>query len=334
MMSDILLAKTKLGPGWIDLGIGESHLIREAALSTYSISTNKLNDSLSWEYPAPEGDAELVEILSRRHNAPVVITTGAKQGLGACFYALKKLGCQSVGMRSPYWALIPPLVKFHGLEPIPSYDADSCLAVLPGNPDGYMMRPEEIQNFVKDCSAKNKYLIHDAVYHSHSYLPEETELLSFGDVQLYSASKMWGLSGIRIGYAVCHNEKFYGLIREYVEMMTVGVSEISQQFFLQNIIKPEEERPAIRKKFERKAFYALKEARKLFSQIDSSIIELPDDFEETAGMFVWAKLKDADKLREVKINGIEGTPFGVPGHIRLNLAVSRKTLEEVMDRLS
>lgn len=332
-MSDILLAKPKLGPEWIDCAVGESHLIREAVLSTYNIDMAELDSSLSWEYPSPEGDKELTDILSKRYNAPVVMTNGAKQGLGACFYALQKLGCSSVGMRSPYWALIPPLVKFHGLTPVPSYDADSCLAVLPGNPDGYMMSPEEIENFVEDCNEKDKYLIHDAVYHTHSYLPESFELSSFGDVQLYSASKMWGLSGIRIGWAVCHNYKFYNLIKEYVEMMTVGVSEISQQFLLQNIIRQEEEKPSIKKKFEKRSFLALKEARNLFKEVNQDVLELPSDFENTAGMFIWAKLKNAEALKSAKIYVIEGTPFGKPGYVRLNLAITKANLKEVIARL-
>jgi aspartate/methionine/tyrosine aminotransferase len=333
-MSDILLAKPKLGVGWIDCSVGESHLIRESVFSAYDIDTTKLDAGLSWEYPLPEGERELTEILSKRYNAPVVITNGAKQGLGAAFYALKKLGCSSVGMRNPYWALIPPLVKFHGLVPVPSYDADSCLSILPNNPDGYMMSPAEIETFVQDCKAQEKYLIHDAVYYTHSYLPESSDLIPFGDVQLYSASKMYGMSGIRIGWAVCHNYKFYHLIKEYVEMMTVGVSEISQQFFLENIIKQEESKPSIKRKFEKKSYFALKEARQLFASVNSGILELPEDFEQTAGMFIWAKLKDADALRAAKINAIEGTPFGMPGHVRLNLALPKAVLKDVILRLS
>ncbi len=333
-MSDILLAKPKLGAGWIDTSVGESHLIRESVLASYNIDTTKLDSSLTWEYPMAGGDQELTETLSKRYNAPVVITNGAKQGLGAVFYALKKLGCSSVGMRNPYWALIPPLVKFHGLVPVPSYGADSCLSILPNNPDGYMMTPEEIASFVQECKENEKYLIHDAVYYTHSYLPESCDLVPFGDVQLYSASKMYGMSGLRIGWVVCHNYKFYHLVREYVEMMTVGVSEISQQFFLENIIKQEEEKPSIKWKFEKKSYFALKEARQLFSNVNRNILELPDDFEQTAGMFIWAKLKDPEAMKAAKINAIEGTPFGMPGYIRMNLALHKPVLKEVILRLT
>lgn len=333
-MSDILLVKPKLGIGWIDASIGESHLIREAVLSSYNMSTTNLDAGLTWEYPTPEGDRELTEILSKRYNAPVVITTGAKQGLAACFYALKKLGCSTIGLRQPWWALLPPLIKFHGLNPMPSNDADSYLAVLPGNPDGYMMNPAEIQNLAKECKDSGKFLIHDAVYYNHSYLSDTTDLIPFGDVQLYSASKSYGISGIRIGWAVCHNYKFYNLIREYIEMMTVGVSEISQQFFLQNIIKYDEINPNVRKKFEKKSFTALREARELFSRVNSNIIELPDNFVETPGMFIWAKLKDPDAMKAAKINVIDGAPFGAQGYIRMNLALPKHTLKEVVSRLS
>ena len=330
-MSHLLLAKPELEEGWINASVGEAHLIKEAMLSCYDIE-NRLPEEINWEYPLPDGNRELIGILEEKYGGKVIITNGAKQGLGAVFYALEKLGCRSVGMRNPYWALIPPLVRFHGLEPVPSSEGvDSFLAILPNNPDGYMMNQEAIDQLSDRYS--NEYLIVDSVYYTHSYLPESLELVPFGDVQLYSASKAYGLSGLRIGWIVCHNSVFYPLIRDYLEMMTVGVSEVSQQFFLNQILRKEEEKPSIKRRFEKKAFYALKEARKLFAGIGSSILELPDDFEEQVGMFAWCKLKDSEALREAKIHAIEGAPFGQPGFVRLNLALPKETLRELILRL-
>src|SRR6202000_3518997 len=118
-MSDILLAKPKLSADWIDWSVGEPHCVRESLFDVIdpSILTHpSLRERELAEYPSPNGYEPLVKFLEDKHQAPVIITNGAKQALGASFYALQKTGKTTLGMRSPYWALIPPLAKAHGLE--------------------------------------------------------------------------------------------------------------------------------------------------------------------------------------------------------------------------
>ena len=67
---------------------------------------------------------------------------GAKQALGAAFYALHKMGKRILGMRNPYWAAIPPLADMHGLTCSPNYDC--YLAVSPNNPDGHVLDLQEL----------------------------------------------------------------------------------------------------------------------------------------------------------------------------------------------
>ncbi len=327
-MSDILLAKPVLPEGWIDLSVGEATLIRESFLKYFKLSLSQASLEGLLEYPPPNGTKELVSLLEEKYQAPVIVTNGAKQSLGATFYALKKRGRTRVDMHSPWWALIPPLMSAHGIHHSHS-GSDAKLCLLPNNPDGHMMSPEEIRTVVAMCKGQGIPLIHDAVYYTHSYLPESFPLDPFGDLQIFSASKMYGLSGLRLGYIVCHNKDYYRDLCEYMEMMTVGVSTAAQEL-LASILRQEK---VVGKKFELESFSSLQKAKLLFKTINPEVVTVPSNFEETAGMFAWVKVKNKAALTAAKINVIDGAVFGDDRFIRMNLAVPEDVLQEVVDRL-
>src|SRR5271165_7058946 len=156
-MSNLLLAIPKLDPSWIDLSVGEAHIVRDALFTTLDLyrSQNQLSVNLysnnKCEYQPPTGYPPLVKFLEDKHRAPVVITNGAKQGLGAVSYALHKMGKKKLAMKCPWWALIPPLVKAHGLEAVcdDCNDYDAYLAVLPNNPCGRMLDPIQFKQLAE-----------------------------------------------------------------------------------------------------------------------------------------------------------------------------------------
>ncbi len=327
-MSDILLAKPVLPEGWIDLSVGEAVVIREAFLKYFKLSLSQSSIESLLDYPPPNGTKELTSLLEAKYQAPVVVTNGAKQSLGAAFYALKKRGRTNVDMRTPFWALIPPLMAAHGIT-FQKSTADAQLLLLPNNPDGYMLSSREIEVVVAMCKGAGIPLIHDAVYYTHSYLPDSFPLTPFGDMQIFSASKMYGLSGLRLGYVVCHNKDYYRDLCEYMEMMTVGVSTAGQEL-LASILRQEK---VVGKQFEFESYAALKKAKLLFKTINPDVVEVPSNFEETPGMFAWVKIKNKAALTAAKINVIDGSVFGGEGYVRMNLAVPYETLKEVVDRL-
>lgn len=338
-MSEILLAKPILPPEFIDVSVGEPHVVRETLLETFDLDLThhpiQTVDRMH-EYPLPTGYGPLVEFLEEKHGAPVIITNGAKQALGASFYALKRMGKTSVGMRTPYWALIPPLVEMHGLkcEAVDTkYKYDAMLSLAPNNPDGFIAPPDLLKmasDFSKDIGVP---FIHDAAYYTHVYLPPTYELELLGDAQIYSISKMLGLSGLRLGYVVCPNPKFYQYIQEYMEAMTVGVSVIPQ-IFLENLFKTMEHYPELTESFESKSRQALKNAKEIMHEVDPEILEIPDNLTETPGMFGWFKVGPACDLVKAKINAIDGALFGVPGMVRMNLAFDTSQIEEIVRRLN
>jgi aspartate/methionine/tyrosine aminotransferase len=302
-MSDLLLAKPKLDDTWIDCGPGEPYIVYEALEKYFDLSDHILFKKENWQYPSPNGAKNLIDLLESQYQAPVVITNGAKGGLAATFYALNKMGYNTIEMRNPYWALIPPLATQHGLNSIFTNDfqyKNPYLYLNPNNPDGYALSYDEsLQIYDKYVSMKIPF-IHDAAYYSHIYMPQDYELKPIGDVAIYSASKSYGLSGLRLGYCVCYNKDYYNYLVEYQEMMTVGVSSISQEFFysLLNCIK---DHPCNFNDFTLCASKELYNCKLALKNINPNVLEVPKDFEHTDGMFAFLNLNQRQTLILLKL---------------------------------
>lgn len=335
-MSDILLCKPSLPPDWIDVSVGEPHIVKDKLRSVFSLRPYELAHNISWEYPHPTGYQPLVKLLEEKHKAPVIMTNGAKQALGACFYALKALGHTHCRERTPFWALVPPLASMHGIVMDHSEESSSRLPYLllaPNNPDGYCASAEELVRLSKEYKESNTPLIHDAAYYTHTYLPETHTLPAIGDVQIFSISKMLGLSGLRLGYVVCHNLEFYKLIQQYMEAMTVGVSIVSQ-VFLHDLFHRMHGYPTLAQSFEGMSSMALAESKKIIQGVDPDILEVTPNMEQVPGMFGWFKVGPLANFEKSKINFIDGALFGAPGMVRMNLAFSSSTMEEIVKRLN
>jgi aspartate/methionine/tyrosine aminotransferase len=333
-MIDILLAKPKLPSDWIDVSVGEPHVVREILLKHFNVDGYSLpQPEHVWAYPHPTGYQPLVQMLEEKHGHPVIITNGAKQALGATFYALKKLGKQNLGMMEPYWALIPPLVEMHGLTPAIGkhpFNVDAFLALAPNNPDGAFPYLDCLEDA---CQSKNIPLIHDAAYYTHVYLPASTELKVYGDAQIFSISKMLGLSGLRLGYVVCKNGDFYRLIQEYMEAMTVGVS-ITSQIFLADLLVRMREAPEKFLQFEEEAATALQASKQALLQVNQEVLLVSPQSVDKPGMFGWFKTGPKFDQQKARVNTIDGKFFGIPGFVRINLALKVSDINEIVRRFN
>jgi|ERR1700722_824191 len=333
-MSDKLLSKPKLPEGWIDFSVGEPHVVREKFVNTFGFDKSYFTYTTckeACEYPPPNGYEPLVKLLEEKHQAPVIITNGAKQALGASFYAMKKTGKSNLGMRSPFWALIPPLAEAHGLQVKEKYDC--YLAILPNNPDGHIFQPDYTKYLADYHKRLNIPFIHDAAYYTHVYLPDDYKLGPVGDMQIFSISKMFGLSGLRLGYVVVHNERYYKYIQEYMETMTVGVSTASQMI-LHKIFSIMKLQPELERRFIIESRDALYKAKFLSRLFHKDVLEIPNDVEHVPGMFGWFKVGPRCDFTRARIHTVPGALFGGPGMVRINLGLPAETLTEAINRLN
>jgi aspartate/methionine/tyrosine aminotransferase len=322
-----VLEKHNLPGDYIDLAVGEATIVKDVLLSMFDVSY-KVDD---FAYQSPAGYRPLVAFLEDKHNAPVVMCAGAKQALCASFYALKQMGKSSIHMRTPYWALLPQIIEMYGLN-WNRKDYDSILIVNPNNPDNYVQDIHTADFVLARCAEKDIPVIHDAVYYNRVYM-QDHPLKPFGNVQLFSFSKYLGLSGLRIGYAVCYDNKFYPKIKEYVEATTVGVSVASQQliYSLLCTMKKDKEKT---KEFEDRCKSLLIKNKVILKSIRQDVLEVSSNIEDEPGMFAWLKVGPKCDFEKARIHTVDGKLFGVNGMVRLNLGLPAEIMTEAVERLN
>ena len=212
-------------------------------------------------------------------------------------------------------------------------DCSAHLLVAPNNPTGDMRSIRYLYALEAECKKENITLIHDAVYFSHIYLPTSYPLQKIGDVQIFSASKAYGLSSARIGWAVFHNTELYKLFQYYMETMTVGVSVLSQMF-VYDLLKMMRQFPDLTQKFEATAAAALTRSKQIIKEVSLDILDVPSNMEETNGMFGFFKCHQPEAFNQVKVNPAWGESFGAPGFVRMNLALPEDQMIEIVRRLN
>lgn len=334
------MAKSRLLPGFIDLGIGEPHVLREEALRHYDLTSVPFTGLRSvWEYAPPFGYEPLVRRLEEEHGTRVVVTVGAKQGLAAAMHALSRRGHRSIGLGVPYWASLPSIARSVGLDPIatshssPS-DADSFLMVSPNNPDGGFLDYSRSVDLCERLSGLGIPVVHDAAYYNHAHLPKSAVLGPLGDMQVFSCSKSLGLSGLRLGYVVCHDRSYYDDVAGYVESTTAGVSTASQRILLR-VLEAEEVKPWLRVRFHDSVRSRLEMARELVAEaLRPDVVRFVRDPRDAPGMFAWGALADGVSPESAGVNVMHGSHFGSPGMVRINLAVPLPELAEAVLRLN
>ena len=336
-MEDLLPTNPNLPPNFIDCSIGEPYVIRNALLKNFNISNFEIpKEDSFWNYPNPIGYSKLIQILEDKYQSPIVITNGAKQGLAASFYAIHKLGYDKIALRAPFWCLMPPLINMNELQcEYKNFDETKLpyLLVTPSNPDGFIPDEIQMQKICDDKLYNNRPIIADCAYYTSTYLPAGYQTQNFGDVQIFSSSKMLGLPSLRVGFCVCHDPVFYDLIRKYVDHMTVGVSMIAQTF-LYNILLDMKSFKSSTKGFEEDAHGALSQSRRIVSQINPEVLEVPAGFETSSGMFAFLKVGVKADFTKARVNVSPGELYGMPGYVRMNLALPAETMQEVVLRLN
>lgn len=335
MLIDMRLARMDLGPGWIDLGYGEPLIVQQKLRQFVPCSAlppaASFTDSC---YQPAQGNKELVAFLEAKYGAKVVVTNGAKQGISAVMYALKKLGHTSCAIPIPYWVSVPTLIQDAGLTwcevGAPAKGTKALMITSPNNPDGKELTKAQLEEVNADAKREGVTLIHDAVYYTPLYTSSE-ETTNIGDVQIYSFAKMWGLSGLRVGYVVVHNQTLLPLISEYVERTTSGVSTASQSIALA-IETWFANNPSMREGFVSSCREAVAKSLAELSNLNSEVL-IPE-VSNPHSMFAWLKVGPKLDSLNARVNILPGDMFGKPGYMRMNIAVDSDLIKTAVDRLN
>lgn len=332
MSNDIKLQKVILDPDWIDLSFGEPQIVSEALFKTLNrfgdpFKMPTLQDLPKWTYQPAAGKPDLVSILEKRYSSKVVVCNGAKHALAAALYAFKKADLNTIWYDTPYYPANPSLVGSAGMTKASIEEAQCFLVTSPNNPDGKNLSNVDLLDF-----RFRGRVIHDAAYYTPIYIPESQMPIPIGDIQIYSASKMYGISGLRIGYAVVHNEKFYQDVVNYVELTTAGVSTASQDI-VRNIEYMFQSQPHLRDEFNTLAKENIQRSRELLKKLDPEVLEVIPS--QSNSMFAWCKVGPKFNATAAKVYVLPGEIFGEqPGYVRLNIAYPPEIIEEAINRLN
>jgi len=331
VIDDAKLQKVILGPDWIDLSFGEPKIVMAALYRQLNQTGNKLkmpklNDLTKWTYQPAAGKPDLVAILEKKYDTRVVVCNGAKQALAAAMYSFRQNGISNIYYDKPYYPANPSLAKSVGLTWCDSGSADSFLITSPNNPDGKNHSSLDLLRWYYIGPT-----IHDAAYYTDIYLPDDQITLPLCHIQVFSMSKMYGLSGLRIGYAVCHSEKYYQDMVNYIEMTTAGVSTASQDI-ARNIEMFFRDNPACYKAFVSEARASIALARKELEKLDPEVLELMPC--QSNSMFGWFKRGPKLDNKTAKVHILDGSLFGAPGMMRMNIAHPPEVIREAVERLN
>jgi len=318
MSNDLLMLRGETS-GYYNLAVGEPVFLQETAFwcAPKSVMTAEPR------YPPFGGDPRLIDLI--RHHIKqakkhVVVTMGAKQALLAAFHGYKERGFQpksDIVLDNTYWPSYPTLARLSGMRSTTMSIASSFIERTPQERNhtkeyGYSkyMRVITSPNNPDGSESMENCDVWDAAYYHWLYgakvVPQHT-------VSIWSAAKLLGLSGIRVGFLTTDDDDIAQYAREYVEKTTSGVPNDSQKR-LADVLDAMATSPDRVAEDYAKARNVLLDNGKIFGETLSSFCsEIRGVPTDGRGMFSWFKSDAATMdraLSDSKVKVIPGNACG------------------------
>jgi aspartate aminotransferase len=291
-----------------------------------------------------------------------IITVGAKHGLFNLAFVLFLPGDEII-VPVPYWVSYPEMVKMaeaknvflplsmeegliltaSRLEKVITSKTKAVFVNTPNNPSGAVIPKEELDKIVKLAVERDLYILFDECYEKFVFGKEgHCSLASYdSDVRsrtilVNSASKTFGLTGLRIGYITAQKDiiKKMNMVQSHqtsnpcsVAQKTVLAALQGDQNFLNRLIEEYASRAD--------ALY------KEFNSIDGVRAFKPDGafyiFPDVSGLIKRGGFKNDLEFVEVllekaNISAVPGSSFGMDGYLRFSFVESREKVNEGIRR--
>ena len=319
--------------GWHNLAIGEPGFIQEVFQDYWP--EHVCINQIPLTYPSPEGIDLLRNCIDRNdgHDRFVVVTNGAKQALAAALYAAREVAnCDSAGAQRPYFPSFSSIAYSLDMTWDPDQEKASKfghaeILTWPNNPSG--MDDTLARSFLH-----GDFKVWDAVYASpaYGYSREENGEVYGWDCKVDSVSKRYGLSGIRVGWAVFRSKELAEVAAKYVEVTTSGVS-IPSQLYALSAMQRIEHNPQRFELLNDEAYRVLcgnasllrMALRPVLGPVDKTI----NDQIWNGGLFAWFRPTCDDfaaRLEAAKVTMVDGTYCGMPGYWRANVGLRQREM--------
>jgi len=289
----------------------------------------------------------------------VVVSNGAKHSLMMALYAILEPKDEVI-FPAPYWVSYPEMVKLAGGIPVPIKAEDGTFqptvqeiadavgsytkAVIinsPNNPSGAMYSEEFVTGIVELCEKKKLWLLMDDTYNRLIYdgrsptncfryardLGESSQLIVVNCI-----SKMYAMTGFRIGWAV-GNKEVAAAMANIQSQQTSGPSVPAQWAAVGALNGVQSSIDGLRRTLENNRNILVKHLNTFtgvkVTKPDGTFYTFPD---------FSAYMKDSNKLaslllEKVRVVTVPGKDFGMEGHLRISFCGTIKDITEGIERI-
>jgi len=307
-----------------DLGFGRADCVRDALVSE-GLMPSKVNQH-KLDYPTDDVIEELVDLTKQlcitlygNSLDRVCIVNGAMNGLDLL---TRVTNPDMIFINHNHFAYYESLgdrslirkCDFTNTSPISTNLCDLTIVDSPNNPTGKFLQPNILGRGT---------IAWDAVYHNPVYCnvfnPHKGSDFTIG-----SFGKLFGISGIRLGFVATNHQTIADSIDEMVEKNQCGLNSVSIDIATA-ILKQDLSH------FYTKARYNIDSNRSEFAKLSYLLGELP----ATNGMFYYPKVdgKIRKLLNKSNILFIEGEHTGDPSRIRLNMCADREMTKKAIKNI-
>lgn len=290
----------------------------------------------------------ILEKVQKKNKLPIesheqiYITNGAMNGLYCVLYAIIEKDDDEIIMPDPTWTETADIVTSHGVIPIrvstekdnfrfiadkiEEYINKDTIAIIvnsPHNPTGIVSTYKELEEIVEIAEHYGIWIISDEAYEDIIFNKEHVSIGSFNypkTISIYSFSKSYAMSGLRLGYVVLNqpNEIVEERIQKLLRMTINGVNSITQWGGVEAIKTPSTTIKIMTNEYEERRDITYDEIKRL--KILTPIY--PD-----GAFYLWCKVNEcdeskyqsqyqylgdwlSDKLLKVGVGCIPGRVFG------------------------
>ncbi len=298
----------------------------------YNIKSAVINSLHRYEthYTSPKGIPELIDAICNKHNVKpenVLITPGANI---AIFYVLSCL-CNpgdTVAIPNPGFPTYSLVAKYLGLElifynqvlnpkDVQYIDSKVTIINFPNNPTGLIYI--EPRNY--------KFTIYDNIY--FSYANYEGKMLNHDlIINIYSFSKMYAMTGFRLGYIIANPE----LINKMEILLNITNSCVPEFIQRAGIAALQTDNSAMVEEYRRRRDFLCEG----LSKLPSIGISIPDGtfyaFPNISKTGLISK-EFADKCLDAGVALLPGTDFGSNGEGHVRISYASTNIEKIKEGL-
>lgn len=349
----------------IHLGIGEPK--NKTPISALLSAAARLNAG-DIKYTPTDGMPSLKKAIIRyteeNYNklvAPdnIIVSTGAKQSIYNILFTIINPQ-EEVILLAPYWVSYPEMIKmlsgvpvvvvpedetFHpsmsGIEQAVSSNTRAIILNNPNNPSGVLYSEDFVAELVEYCERKGIYLICDDIYHKlvfdgkiavPAYNHTKEDIESSHLIVVNGVSKMYGMTGFRIGWVVGPRE-LVNVMTNIQAQMTSNPPVISQAAAEGALMGVQSVVESLRLTIQNNRGVMLNELLGLngvqVTKPDGTFYCLPDFRSFRMASIELAKFL----LEKALVVTVPGSEFGMEGFLRLSYAGSVKDIKDGIERL-